>query len=126
MISAAIDSDEPFYTISSFSAFSFVCLGGLQLNYEVTFAMMLVGFAISSLGDSIRVIVAYHDAASLADVVLTSNLLSSKLAKNSKRQVVVTTELSPSNVYEDFGRGSTIVLMVFATQVILISFVVRS
>jgi len=120
LISAAIDSDEPFYTISSFSAFSFVCLGGLQLGYELTFSLMLVFFAIASLGDSVRVIVAYREAASLSDVVLTSNMTASHLRGD---KMVTTTELAPSNVYEDFGRGGTIVLMVFATQVILISFV---
>lgn len=122
MISAAIDSDEPFYTITSFSAFSFICLGGLQLAYQETVTAMMIFYALSSSCDSIRVIVAYREAASLADVVLTSKMLGSKLRGD---KMVTTTELAPGNVYEDFGRNATIVFMVFATQVILISFVVR-
>mmetsp|Transcript_26611 Transcript_26611/g.44409 ORF Transcript_26611/g.44409 Transcript_26611/m.44409 type:complete len:425 (+) Transcript_26611:321-1595(+) len=119
MISVAIDSDEPFYTIVSFSAFSFIFLGGLQLDYVITFSVMLGFFGLSAFGDSVRVLLAYQGATSLADVVVTSNIMESKM-----RNRTVTTELKPGNVYEDLGRGRTIVLMVFVTQVILISFVV--
>lgn len=117
MISVAIDSDEPFYTIVSFAAFAFLFLGGLQLDYEITFSVMLGTFALSAAGDSIRVLLAFKDAASLADVIVTSDIMKSKLRN-------VSTELKPHNVYEDLGRGKTIVIMVFITQVILISFVV--
>lgn len=120
MISVAIDSDEPFYTIVSFSAFSFFFLAGLQLNYTVTFSSMLAFFGLCAFGDSVRVLLAFSGANSLADVVFTSKVMESKL-----RNKPATTELKPSNVYEDLGRGRTIVMMVFFTQVILISFVVR-
>lgn len=119
MISVAIDSDEPFYTIVSFSAFSFFFLGGLQLDYTITFTAMLLFFGLASFGDSLRVLLAFRGATSLADVVVTSNIMESKM-----RDRRATTELKPSNVYEDLGRGRTIVFMVFCTQVILISFVV--
>jgi hypothetical protein len=49
--------------------------------------------------------------------VVTSDILESQMRG-------IKAELNPSNVYEDLGRGKTIVLMVFITQVILISFVV--
>ncbi|KAI2493623.1 hypothetical protein MHU86_20911 [Fragilaria crotonensis] len=42
----------------------------------------------------------------------------------SSMRKAVETELKPANVYEDLGRGRTIVIMVFITQAVLISFVV--
>lgn len=40
MISAAIDTDEALYTIVKVAAQSFLFLGGLQLNYDLTFGIM--------------------------------------------------------------------------------------
>ena len=119
MISTAIDAEEPFYTIASFSAFSFLFLGGLQLDYRISLMAMLGIFAITSVGDSVRVILAFLDATSLSDAVVSSDIMESSMRK------AVETELKPANVYEDLGRGRTIIIMVFVTQVILISFVVR-
>lgn len=120
MISTAIDSEEPFYTIASFSAFSFLFLGGLQLDYRISFIVMLGIFAMTSAGDSIRVILAFRDATSLSDAFVSSDIMESSMRK------AVETELKPANVYEDLGRGRTIVIMVFITQAVLISFVVRT
>jgi hypothetical protein len=119
MISAAIDSDSSLYVIVSYGGVSFLFLAGLQLDYEYTFIAMLAFYAFMSLFESIRVLLAYVSANSLADVVVTSDLIKSKLRG-------VSTELKPTNVYEDLGRGGTIVFMVFATQCILIAFVVSS
>jgi hypothetical protein len=117
MLSALVDSDEPFYTIASMAATSFFFLGGLQLHYATTFSVMLGFFSIVSLADTLRVLLAFRRYQGLSDVVVTSNLMGSKMNK-------VVTELSPSNVYEDLGRDRTVVSMVFITQVILIAFVV--
>ena len=117
MISRAIDNDDPAYTVASFAAFSFLFLGGLQLSYQTTFISMIIVYAVVSLGDCLRIILAFASANSLKDVVQTSSIVHSKL-----RSVQAT--LSPSNVYEDLGRGKTIVVMVFITQVLLIAFVV--
>ena len=118
MISTAIDADEPFYTITSFAAFSFLFLGGLQLDYSLALTVMLISFAVTSLGDAIRVILALRNATTLADATVSSRLMASSIRK------AVMTELKPTNVYEDLGRGRTIVFMVFVTQAILIGFVV--
>ena len=119
MISAAIDADEPFYTMTSFSAFSFLFLGGLQLDYSLALTVMLVSFAVTSLGDVVRVLLALRNATTLADATVSSRLLASSIRRT------IMTELKPTNVYEDLGRGRTIVFMVFVTQAILIAFVVR-
>lgn len=116
-ISCAIDSDSPFYVIVSFGAVSFLFLGGVQLDYKWTLLAMIILYTVSSLGETVRILLALSSSASLADVVMTSDILASQLRG-------VSTELKPSNVYEDMGRGKTIVVMVFITQVILISFVV--
>lgn len=117
-ISCAIDSDSPFYVIVSFGAVSFLFLGGIQLDYKWTLLAMIILYTVSALGETVRVLLALSSSRSLADVVVTSGYLASKLRG-------VTTDLNPSNVYEDLGRGKTIVIMVFITQVILIAFVVR-
>lgn len=117
LISCAIDSDSPFYVIVSYGAASFLFLGGIQLNYEWTLLAMILVYVASAVGETIRVLLAFQSAKSLGDVVVTSALMASKVRG-------VSTDLRPSNVYEDLGRGRTIVFMVFITQVILIAFVV--
>jgi hypothetical protein len=117
MISRAIDNDDPGYVVISFSAFSFLFLGGLQLQFEWALLSMLAFYSIVSLGDSIRIILAVASAKSLADVVQDSSIVHSNFRK-------VEATLKPTNVYEDLGRGNTIVGMVFVTQVILVSFIV--
>ncbi len=117
-ISCAIDSDSPFYTTVSFGGVSFLFLAGIQLHYRWTLLVMMAFYTVSSLGETVRVLLALAHGNSLADIVVTSSFLASKLRN-------VSTELKPSNVYEDLGRGKTIVMMVFITQVILILFVVR-
>ena len=124
MISRAIDNDDPTYTVVSFGAFSFLFLGGIQLSYQTTLVAMLIVYAVASFGDSARILLAVKSATSLQDVVQTSSIVHSSLRKKQQQQQA-TTKLNPSNVYEDLGRGKTIVIMVFVTQCILISFVVR-
>jgi hypothetical protein len=116
-ISCAIDSDDPFYTIVSFGAASFLFLGGLQLQFKWTLLAMIVTYTVSSGGETARILIAYFCTPSLKTLVVTSDILESQMRG-------IKAELNPSNVYEDLGRGKTIVLMVFITQVILISFVV--
>ena len=118
LISRAIDNDDPKYTIASFSAFSFLFLGGLQLNYYWTLLAMIIVYFVASFGDSARILLAFSSATSLRDVIHTSHIVQSQMR-------TVQTTLNPSNVYEDLGRGVTIVTMVFITQMILIAFVVR-
>jgi hypothetical protein len=117
LISATIDSDSSLYVIVSFSAVSFLFLGGIQLDYEMTLVAMIAFYSVTSLGESLRVYLAYKDANSLEDVVHTSAIVQSTLHN-------VSMDLNPSNVYEDLGRGKTIILMTFVTQLILIAFVV--
>lgn len=116
-ISCAIDSDSPAYVTISYGAAAFLFLGGIQLDYRWTLLAMISFYFVSSLGESVRILLAFSSARSLADVVVTSDFLASKLRGAS-------TQLKPSNVYEDLGRSRTVVLMVFITQVILIAFVV--
>lgn len=127
-ISAFIDNDAPVYTISKMYAQSFFFLGGLQYNYSLAFSVMLGVFALESTLDSLRVILAFTEANSIADVVLTSITLAASLRDNklnaSTHKALV--QLKPHNVYEDISRDKLIVLMVFITQAILIAFVVRT
>jgi len=116
MISAAVDNDDPAFTVVKLCAQSFVFLGAIQINYEVAFLTMLGCFAVASCFDLMRVIIAFREADSLTDYMATSFVI--------KRKTRNRTQLKPTNVYEDLTRERAIVFMVFITQALLISFVV--
>jgi hypothetical protein len=118
-ISAFIDNDAPMYTILKMAAQSFLFLGGLQHNYELAFSVMLGFFGLESSLDSLRVLIAFHEATSLRDVVVASESL-----KASCKDLKHITQLKPNNVYEDLSRDKMIIFMVFITQGVLIAFVV--
>ena len=115
-ISAYIDNDDPGYTIVKMAAQSFLFLGGLQLNYQAAFTAVLIVFGLESLGDSVRVLLAFGGYSSLKELVVTS--------KDLQKVTRGVAQLKPSNVYEDITRKRSVVFMVFATQCILIAFVV--
>jgi hypothetical protein len=121
ILSTAIDMEEPFFTIASYSSLSFCLLGCLQMNYKTSLTAMIVFWMVISFGDPLRIALAVADAKSLADVIVSSPMLDSAI-----RKAVVSTELKPTNIYEDLGRGRTILCMVFVTQLLMIVFVVRS
>ena len=118
-ISCATDTDSPAYVMVSFGAASFMFLGGVQLAYRWTLMAMFIVYNISALAESMLVLLAYWSSRSLSDLVVTTGYVASQLRGASS-------VLNPSSVYEDVARGNTIVIMVFITQVILISFVVRN
>ena len=115
-ISAYIDNDDAGYTIIKMAAQSFLFLGGLQLNYQAAFTAVLIAFTVESFGDSVRVLLAFGGYSSLKELVVTS--------KDLQKVTQGTAQLKPSNVYEDITRKRSVVFMVFATQCILIAFVV--
>ena len=118
MIAAYLDNDDPLYTIVKLTGESFVFLGALQLDYQLTFSVMLGFFTLVSAIDSLRVLIAFGETNSIADFVAVSSRLAHKLKSRPA------TQLKPTNVYEDLSREKFIVVMVFITQVLLITFVV--
>jgi len=128
LIGCAIDNDEPYYTITSFAAISFLFLGGIQLDYQTTLLVMGGYYMVVSFGDSLRVLMTYWSYESLADVSLFSDMDAGlkekhKESEKEKDMKFETMEIQPKNIYEDMGREYTIVGMIFITQVILVSFV---
>ena len=117
-ISCALDSDEPFYAIVSFGAVSFLFLGGIQLHYHWTLFAMAVTYSCSAMAEVARILLAFHYTPSLKVLVVEGELLASQMRS-------IKAELNPTSVYEDLGRGHTIVIMVFVTQALLIMMVVR-
>ena len=90
-ISCAIDSDSPFYVIVSYAATSFLFLGGLQLDYEWTLFAMIIVYCVTSLGEVIRVMLAFRNTKSLETLVVTSDLIAAKIRGAS-------TDFKPSKV----------------------------
>ena len=125
MLACLLDNDDPFYTIVSYSATSLLFLGGIQINYESTLTLMLLVYAISSFGDSLRVILAFIKYDSLSKVEVVSDMskqVQDAAGKNDRNDMIV--KLDPSNVYEDIAREPTIVIMLFFTQALFICIVV--
>lgn len=118
MISAAIDVDDPGFTVTRLCATSFLFLGGLQLDYEYGLIALLGAMGLLSSLDILRVLLAFREVDSLSDYTA---VVTSKKIQRKTRNI---TELKPTNVYEDLTRARSIVVMVFITQCILISFVV--
>jgi len=128
LIACAIDNDQPYYTITSFAAISFLFLGGIQTDYQTTLIVMVCYYAVVSFGDSLRVLLAYWSYESLSEVFLFSDMdtgLKEKREEDTKEKDLKfeTMEIQPTNIYEDMGRERTIVVMIFLTQIILVSFV---
>ena len=120
VIAAFVDNDNPRYTCCKLISQSFFFLGGLQWNYEYSFISMLAWFTFESFLDTSRVLLAFKQATSLKDLVVASKSMRRDLKSRA------TAKLSPTNVYEDISRDKYIVFMVFITQTVLISFVVRA
>ena len=121
-ISALIDSDDTLYVITSTACVSFFFLGALQLDYRLSVSLLIGFFSILSMGDSIRVCMAFWSCDSLADAAVTSRTIKAKLRQTKQ----ASTYLRPTSIYEDIGRGNTVVFMVFVTQFMLISIVVSA
>ena len=65
---------------------------------------------------------AYSNYDSLKDVAIYSRRL--KAVEKEQEETDTIVEIQPINIYEDFGRESTIVFMIFFTQVLFVSIVV--
>lgn len=121
MISAAIDIDSPVYTIVKTTCQSFLFLAGIQVHYELALVVMLVYCSFEAALDAFRTWLCFVEYQDFNDLVVTSHRLRTRINNNHK----TSTQLTPSNVYEDLSRDPYIVVMVFITQALLISFVVR-
>ena len=103
-IATLSDNDNPAFTMLRLSSQSMLFLGGFQMNYQYTFAVMLVYFAFVSFGDTARVFLSLYEAKTLQDLVVVSKrdrrFLSSQLKWDGKTQVV----LKSANVYENVSR----------------------
>ena len=85
----------------------------MQINFELTFAIMLSLYAFIAFGEFLCVLLAVSKFDSLHDAINASD----------EKEITMTT-LHPTNVYQNLSIGGTVVGMVFVTQCILISFVV--
>lgn len=103
-ITTLSDNDNPTFTILRLASQSMLFLGGFQLNYQYTFAIMLVYFAFVSFGDTVRVFLSLNEAENLQDLIVVSKrdkrFLSAQLKQDGKTQVVLKT----ANVYENVSR----------------------
>jgi hypothetical protein len=124
IIATISDNDDPNFTMLRLASQSMLLLGGFQLNFKFTYAVMLIYYSIVSLSDSLRVLTSISDTDSLHNLSKISkrdrgNLKSTlDLTKNSHSPDHV--ELKGGNVYEDLTKPISVVGLVFITQAILI------
>jgi len=78
---------------------------------------MLAYFAFESCLDALRLFIAMGEVTLVKDLVVVESWKGHLKKSN-------TTQLTPASVYEDLSRSPLILMMVFITQSILISFVV--
>ena len=117
-ITCAMELDDPLYAVIRYTASAFLFLGGIQLEFHWTLFAMFMAYILWATADVMRILVAFYWTPSLKNLIVEEDRLASQMRG-------LTTQLSPSSVYEDIGRGYTIVIMVFLTQGILIAVVVR-
>lgn len=115
MISAYVDNDEPTFAVARLVTKSLFFLGLLQTNYHLGFLIMMGILILESSLDVTRVLLAYWNCKSLQDVRATS--------EEEAKDIAASTQLEPTNVYEDLTRPRTIAVMVFLVQSLLIGIV---
>jgi len=117
MISAWMDNQEdPRFAVLRLCAKSFLFLGLLQIDYHFGFKSMMGVLAVESSLDSIRVLLAYRNCKSLRDSTVSTS-------EEEAHDIHATTQLEPTNVYEDLTRPRSIAVMVFLVQSLLIGIV---
>lgn len=118
--------------MSNFAATSFIFLGCIQINYHWSLIGMIIVYSLTSLAQTLKILLAYWETDNMKDFIPSSGTMASNLKLvallaefNPKSDVKNSSAIHPQTVYEDLGRNLKIVLMVFLTQALMIAFVVR-
>ena len=125
MITAAIDSDDPVYTIIKICAQSILFLAFIQIDYRTAFIAMLAFFTFESCLDTVRTLLCVYEYKDHRELYSTSSRMRQDINNDDDEDDDSDAkQLHPTNVYEDLTRVSYVVIMVFITQTLLITFVV--
>jgi hypothetical protein len=124
VIATLSDNDDPTFTLLRLGSQAFLFLGGFQTHYEMTLTVMLIYYFVISCGDSVRVLLAMHSCDTVENLVVVAKKDKALLSKVETKQGKITIDLSAGNVYEDLSRSWVLVVMVFVTQCLLITFFV--
>jgi hypothetical protein len=119
MISVGTENEHPGYVMINFAAFSFVFLGCIQLDYELGLMLQLFVYFFTAFAQTFGVLLGYWSYDKVTDLIPTS----SSMAHAIKNGAAHGGKIKPSSVYEDLGRRINIVVMVFLTQLIMITLV---
>jgi hypothetical protein len=119
MISVGTECEHPGYVMINFAAFSFVFLGCIQLDYELGLMLQLFVYFFTAFAQTFGVLLGYWSYDKVTDLIPTS----SSMAHAIKNGAAHGGKIKPSSVYEDLGRNIKIVVMVFLTQLLMITLV---
>merc|ERR1712226_370024 len=84
---------------------------------------MFVFYILVTFLEALRALLAYWSANDLSSVIVLSKKERTDLKKSLKPETELSTEIKPSNVYQDLSRQTSIVTMLFVTQFTLIALV---
>ena len=116
-ISAYMDHhDEPSFAILRVATKSILFLGICQWKYQLGFIIMMVLLVLEANLDTIRILLSYKNCKRLGSL--------SVIADDEAHDLhTATSQLVPTNVYEDLSRPQAISILVFLTQVLLVGLV---
>jgi len=127
-LAALMDGGDPMYTIMTQTATNLIFLGGFQLHYETTYAIMCIYYIFVSAIDLSRIFLTTSEFDSLRDFVVSVKRSSSPSGKTVKFHNIqdinkTTLTINPRNVYQNMALNGLLIAIVFVAQVVLFSFV---
>lgn len=120
-ITALLDTGDVNFTASYYFTIGFFFLAGYQLDFNMTYSVMLLIFAFVALADLARIYLSYRSYDSLRDYVVTAKTARKEMEVESRGEVnQATVTITPGNIYQNMTRMMLMVILVFVAQAVLI------
>ena len=83
-LAAWIDNDQARFVICKTAFYAFTYLGGFQLDYSLTFNVMLGWFVVEAAADVARILITFYEVNDLDELVIVSKVIQRKIGSNHK------------------------------------------
>eukprot|EP00547_Thalassionema_nitzschioides_P007392 CAMPEP_0194199912 /NCGR_PEP_ID=MMETSP0156-20130528/747_1 /TAXON_ID=33649 /ORGANISM="Thalassionema nitzschioides, Strain L26-B" /LENGTH=404 /DNA_ID=CAMNT_0038924863 /DNA_START=59 /DNA_END=1273 /DNA_ORIENTATION=+ len=124
-LSALLDTSDVNFTSCYYFTIGFIFLAGYQINFNLTYHVLLLVFGLVALFDLLRIYLSYRRYESLRDYVVTTKTARKEMVfddRSEVNQAIVT--ITPGNIYQNMTRMILMVIIVFVAQACLISILV--
>lgn len=119
------DNDHELYTLFRTAAQSFLILGGLQLDYKLTFLILVSVFAVEATAPVICVLLAIREAGKTGEVTcLKAHRRRDAKSRHHEVDGHEVFKFRPKSIYADYARSDLIIGMIFLSQCALTTIVV--